>query len=382
MSRPRLLLVGAGHAHLEVLLRAAMERRAKGGVGFDLTVVSPMPRQVYSGMVPGFLAGTYTLSEISAEVAPLVARAAGELIEGRATALDSARQIVCLADGREIGYDLVSFAVGSNTAGIDRPQIAAGAVPVKPLDRVVELADRLARLNREKPERERRAAVVGGGAAGYEVALAIRTALGAEAHVHLIERSPRLLGEYPERFRKKALAVLARRNIEIETGTVERVSSDRTILASGQEIPSDLTLWLAGATGWPLFREAGLPLDERGFLLLDDSLRSIADPKVFAAGDCGTLANFPQTPKAGVYAVRQAPILWQSLRAALRGEEPPRYRPQTGFLSILNLGDGRALMHWKGLVLEGEAVFRLKDWIDRRFLAKYRNSAIGGPESI
>ncbi len=372
MSRPRLLLVGAGHAHLEVLLRAATERRAKGGVAFDLAVISPMPRQVYSGMVPGFLAATYTLPEISVEVAPLVVRAEGELIEGSAVALDPARQVVRLADGREIGYDLVSFAVGSNTAGIDRPEIAAGAVPVKPLDRVIDLKTRLERLVRDRPEPERRAAVVGGGAAGYEVALAIRTALGKGARVHLIEREPRLLAEYPERFRQKALAVLARRNIRIETGTVERVGSKSAILSSGQEIPADLTIWLAGASGWPLFRKAGLPLDERGFLLLDDSLRSIADPKIFAAGDCGTLANFPQTPKAGVYAVRQAPILWESLRAALRSERPPQYRPQTGFLSILNLGDGRALMHWKGLVAEGKPVFRLKDWIDRRFLAKYR----------
>lgn len=368
-----MLLVGGGHAHLEILRRCAEDKRSKDGADFDLTVVSPVPRQVYSGMVPGFLAGTYTLDEISIEVAPLVARAEGTLIEGSAVALDPVRQVVRLHDGREVGYDLVSFAVGSTTAGIDHEEVAAGAVPVKPLDRVIDLKARLESLVRERPEPERRAAVVGGGAAGYEVALAIRSALGNAAQVHLIERGPRLLAEYPEHFRKKALAVLAEKRIETVTSeSVGKVLPDRAILSSGRAIPSNLTVWLAGAVGWPLFRDAGLPLDERGFLLLDDSLRSVADPKVFAAGDCGTMVNFPQTPKAGVYAVRQAPILWESLRAGLRGEEPPRYRPQTGFLSILNLGDGRALMHWKGLVVKGRAVFRLKDWIDRRFLAKYR----------
>ncbi len=363
-------------------------------MAFDLTVIAPMPRQVYSGMVPGFLAGTYTLEEISVEVAPLVARAEGELIEGSAVALDPKRRIVRLADGREVVYDLVSFAVGSNTAGIDRPEIAAGAVPIKPLDRVVDLERRLQALKRNYPtgaprpprslalarddgggtsSETARAVVVGGGAAGYEVALAIRAALGAEAQVHLIERGPRLLVEYPEHFRKKALAALAERGIEAETdATVDRVEPDRVILANGREISSDLTVWLGGAVGWPFFGDSGLPLDERGFLLLDDSLRSLADPKIFAAGDCGTLANFPRTPKAGVYAVRQAPILWQSLRAALLAQEPPHYRPQSGFLSILNLGNGHALMHWKGLVLEGTPIFKLKDWIDRRFLAKYR----------
>jgi selenide,water dikinase len=334
-------------------------------------------------MVPGFLAGTYTLDEISIEVAPLVAKAEGKLIEGSAVALDPERRIVRLRSGEEIEYDLVSFAVGSTTAGIDREEIAAGAVPIKPLDRVIDLKTRLETLVRERPEHERRAAVVGGGAAGYEVALAIRAALRPEAKIHLIERGPCLLPEYPEHFRKKALAVLAEKRIEALTdASVERVLPDRAVLSTGREIPSDLTVWLAGAVGWPLFRQAGLPLDELGFLLLDDSLRSVADPKIFAAGDCGTMAQFPQTPKAGVYAVRQAPILWASLRAALRGEEPPRYRPQTGFLSILNLGDGRALMHWKGVVVEGGAVFRLKDWIDRRFLAKYRASGVGEPESF
>lgn len=376
-------MVGAGHAHLEVLLRCAEERRAKDATPFDLTLVSPVPRQVYSGMVPGFLAGTYTLDEISVPVAPLVARAEGKLIEASALGLDPARQVVRLNNGQEIGYDLVSFAVGSTTAGIDQEEIAAAAAPVKPLDRVIDLKARLEALVRDRPERERRAAVAGGGAAGYEVALAIRAALGAEAQIHLIERGPRLLAEYPERFRKKALAVLAEKRIEAVTGEgVERVLADRVILEMGREIPSHLTVWLAGAVGWPLFRDAGLPLDERGFLLLDDSLRSIEDPKIFAAGDCGTMRNFPQTPKAGVYAVRQAPILWQGLRAALRGEEPPGYRPQAGFLSILNLGDGRALMNWKGLVVAGGVVFRLKDWIDRRFLAKYRTSAVGGSESF
>lgn len=373
MSGPRLLLVGAGHAHLEVLRRCAEERRAKDAPAFDLALVSPVPRQVYSGMVPGFLAGIYTLEEISVEVAPLVARAQGRLIDGSAAALDPARQAVRLRSGEEIAYDFVSFAVGSTTAGIDREEIAEGAVPVKPLDRVIDLKSRLEALARDRAEPDRRAAIVGGGAAGYEVALAIRAALGPQAKIHLVERGPRLLAEYPERFREKALAVLARKRIEAVTGEgVDRVLPDRVVLDSGREIPSDLTVWLTGAIAWPLFRNAGLPLDDRGFLLLDDSLRSIRDSKIFAAGDCGTMMHFPQTPKAGVYAVRQAPILWQGLRAALRGEESPRYRPQEGFLSILNLGDGRALMHWKGLVIEGRAVFQLKDWIDRRFLAKYR----------
>jgi NADH dehydrogenase FAD-containing subunit len=105
---------------------------------------------------------------------------------------------------------------------------------------------------------------------------------------------------------------------------------------------------------------------------VDDGLRSITDRRVFGAGDCVTLANYPHTPKAGVYAVRQGPVLWESLRAASRGGKPPCYRPQDGFLSILNTSDGKALLHYKGFLAHSRWAFSLKDWIDRRFMAKYK----------
>ncbi|HXU47320.1 MAG TPA: FAD-dependent oxidoreductase, partial [Thermoanaerobaculia bacterium] len=274
----RLLLVGAGHAHLEILRRLAEERPA----GVELTLLSPEPRQVYSGMVPGYLAGTYALDEISVPVEPLAARAGGRLAEGRATALDPERRIVRLKDSRELPYDLASFAVGSNTAGIDRSGVAEHAVPIKPLGRVVELREKIESLARE-PEAERTAAVVGGGAAGTEVALALRAALGPGAKIHLLEAGSRVLSEYPERFRERALAALAGKGIEVLAGTpVARVGPHSATLEDGREIPAALTIWLAGAVGWPLFRDSGLPLDDRGFLLLDDSLRSVADPKIFA----------------------------------------------------------------------------------------------------
>ena len=146
----------------------------------------------------------------------------------------------------------------------------------------------------------------------------------------------------------------------------------RVRLENGESLACRLVVWVTAAVGWPIFHDSGLPLDDRGFLLLDDGLRSIGDSRVFAAGDCGTLAHFPKTPKAGVYAVREGPALHGSLMAALAGEKPPHYRPQQGFLAILNTGDGRALLTYKGLVSYSRWAMRLKDVIDRRFLARYR----------
>jgi selenide,water dikinase len=389
-GRVKLLLVGAGHAHLEI-----MRRLAADPPGVELTAISLGARQHYSGMVPGYIQGTYSEEEISVDVPRLAARSGGRFVAGRAVAVEPGERRVRLASGEAISYDLVSFAVGSQAAGADDPVVAAHALGVKPLARVAELRARLLELaaragdapasaaaprHEEDGSRDGRAAVavVGGGAAGVEVALAATRVLDdarVDRQVTIFEGSSEILSGYTDRFRARAGELLAARGIAVRKGTrVRAVHADAVETADGARLPADLTIWLTGAVAvaQPLFRGSGLPLDERGFLLLDDSLRSLGDPRVFAAGDCGTLARYPETPKAGVYAVREAPVLWGSLLAALNGGPAPRYRPQTGFLSLLNTADGRALLSYKGMAAHGRWAWRLKDWIDRRFVARYR----------
>ena len=137
-------------------------------------------------------------------------------------------------------------------------------------------------------------------------------------------------------------------------------------------MPARLTVWLSGAAAPPVFRDCGLSLDARGFLLVTDSLHALDDGRVFGVGDCATLAAHPHTPKAGVYAVRQGPVLWESLIASLNGSPLPLYMPQSGFLSILNTADGKALLRYKRLVSHSRWAWQLKDWIDRRFMERYQ----------
>jgi len=373
----RLLLVGAGHAHLEILRRLILEPLRD----VALTVVSVSPLHHYSGMVPGYLQGTYREDEIAVRVPDLVARAQGQFLRGRAVALRPDRQVVHVrtspTETVEVPWDLVSFAVGSNTAGIDAPEIAGEAQRIKPLERVAALQARL----RELAGLAGRggivpAVVVGGGAAGVEVALAIAAALEKEGVAHrltIAEGGKEILSGYRRRFRQRARDILHQRGIVALSGArVTAVHPDSAATEDGTRIPSKLTVWLTGAVSWPLFRGSGLPLDDRGFLVTDDSLRSVDDPRIFAAGDCGTLASHPATPKAGVYAVREGPVLWHCLKASVEGGEPPRYAPQSGFLSILNTGDGRALLDYKGIVSHSRWAWRLKDRIDRRFMARYQ----------
>lgn len=356
----RLVLVGGGHAHLEVLRRLALRPHPP----VDLTLVSLDHRHLYSGMVPGYLQGQYREEDITFELPALAARAGGRFVQGRVTAVDPGAREISLEGGGTIPYDLISFNVGSRTAGDELPGVRGHAALVKPISRAADLRRRLLELAAEGDE-PCRAAIVGGGAAGVEIACAIAAVLdraGRERRLAILDSSAKILSEYSERFRRRALQVLSGKQIAIRAGM--RVEGDR--------LPPGLTVWLTGAAAWPLFQSSGLPVDDRGFLLVDDALRSVADPRVLGAGDCVTLARHPDTPKAGVYAVREGPVLWKSLLAGVSGNRPPRYEPQEGYLSLLNTGDGRALLSYKGLVSHSRWAWRLKDGIDRRFVARYQ----------
>jgi selenide,water dikinase len=387
VRRKRLVLVGGGHAHLEVLRRFGEDPDP----ALDLTLVSLGELHHYSGMVPGYLSGIYDEDDLSVPLPPLAERAGGRFVRARVTAIDPASRRLALERGETseaLRYDLVSFDVGSLAAGQERPDVARHALAVKPIGRARELRAALLELaDREPPAR---VVVVGGGAAGVEVAFAatrVLDDLGTGRRVTLVEAGDRILAGHPARVRSLAARLLARRSVHVLTGRrVERVEEDRVVLTDDSgEVASDLTIWLTGPQAPPLFAVSapdsagsGLPLDDRGYLWVDRSLRSVGDPRVFGAGDCVTLEHAPETPKAGVYAVRQGPVLHASLRAALASPPgtPPVYEPQRGFLSLLNTCDGRAILSWEG-VWPGDGTHArwawwLKDRIDRRFVRKYR----------
>ncbi len=368
---PELLLVGGGHAHIEVLRQLILSRPD----GLGVTLVSASPRHHYSGMAPGFIAGTYRESEISFDLPALCRRAGATFLEGVAVSIHPGRQFVLLRDRSRLYYDLVSFNLGSRTAGAGDPGVRGRVELVKPISRTAQLKSRLEALLAEPRQTPFALNVVGAGAAGVEVALALDAAAeraSAPRRVSIVESGDRILPGYHPRLRAKAVAVLRARNVQALCGVrVERVEPDALRLADGGQIPSDLTVWATGPDAPGVFDQSDLAVSPDGYLLIDDGLRSVSDPRIFAAGDCATLINHPETPKAGVYAVRQAPVLWRNLTAALEGTTGPLYTPQRGFLSILNTGDGRALLFWKGFVSHSRWAWRLKNWIDRRFVRRY-----------
>jgi pyridine nucleotide-disulfide oxidoreductase family protein len=374
----RLVLLGGGHAHLFVL------EGARGGAfaGTDVTLVAPVRRQAYSGMVPGMIAGVYGEEELSFDLAAIAKAAGVRWVSGTGHRIRAEAGRIELADGSRVEYDVLSVASGSAARGVERPGVVEHALQVKPIDRAAEIAPALAAVVRAGAVPS--VAIVGGGAAGIEIACAVRARLrliagGGVGAVTLLEAAPRLFGGQLPAAERVACRALARSRVTLRTGAeVSSASASGVRLTDGTEVPAHVLIWATGPAATDLLRTSGLALDRQGFLAVDDRLRSVSHPAVFAAGDAATPARWPDTPKSGVYSVREGPILCANLAAVCRGAEPPRtYRPQRRSLALLNTGDGSAILCYGPLATSGRWAMALKDRIDRRFVRRFKQLESG-----
>ena len=327
-------------------------------------------------MVPGYLRRWYTEQDLSFDL-PAICQVAGvRFVEARAEVVDPGQRVVT-AGGTRLEFDLASLDVGADAAELDVPGVREHALPVRPVSSAIALGARVESLATGPPGTPVAACVVGGGAAGAEVAWALHRRLveaGARPEVTLVERAARLLPELTGAARDRARALLDRRGIRVVLGRAAvAVDSDVVTLDSGERVASRLAVWLTGAAPNEVVRRSPLAKDARGYMLVDATLQEAAGAPVWGAGDCVTLAVAPDTPKAGVYAVREGPVLAANLRAACDGSARRRsYAPQPHFLALLDTADGRALLRWHGLTAHSRAAWQLKAWIDRRFVRRYQ----------
>ena len=357
-----LVLIGGGHAHALVLRRFGM----RPVPGLRITLVNPGPTAPYTGMLPGHVAGHYTREELEIDLVRLARFAGTRLVLDRATGLDRDRREVHLAGRAPLRYDLLSLDIGI-TGDLDIPGFAEHGLPAKPLERFATAWEAFVAAPPPTP----RIAVIGGGVAGCELALAmahrLRGAGISDVAVTVLEARAEVLNELAPGARQRILAQMRDYGIEVETGvTVEAVEAGGLRLAGGRTMESDLTVGAAGAQPQGWLAETGLELRD-GYVVVDAQLRSPSDPRIFAAGDCAHLRHAPR-PKAGVYAVRAAPVLAWNLRADLTGRQRRAFRPQRDFLRLISLGGKRALAQKWGTGPEGDWVWRWKDRIDRKFM--------------
>ncbi len=363
----RLVLVGGGHAHLSVLEALARERPA----GVETVLVTPSRYQIYSGMLPGWMAGHYVRTQCLIDLHPLAHAARIRLVTDRIVDMDAERRCVRLADGRQIEYDLLSMDIGSETDVSSLEMAGEKLLPVKPLDNFFEAWPRILSAARGKPGY--RLVVAGGGAAGVELALAARFALdqsGADCRVDIVVSESGLLVGHAASVKRRAARFLARANVGAHylqgTGTQAGV-----LLSNGTLLPADSVIAATGARAPRWLSLSGLKLDAQGYIAVDEYYRSESHGNVFAAGDVSARQDIA-VARSGVHAVHAGPVLAANLLAAIKGGPMRTYLPRRHSLYLLACGSRYAIASWGRWSAEGAWVWHWKDRIDRGFVRRFQ----------
>ncbi len=381
-----IVLIGGGHSHVGVLRMWAM-----GPVpGVRLTLICTDTDTPYSGMLPGYIAGHYSCEEVHIDVRRLAELAGARYYRDEVVGIDRAARRVRCRERPPVAYDLLSINIGSTPKLEGVPGADAHAVAVKPIRQFNQRWLGLLERVRNHPGTTR-LAVVGAGAGGVELTLAMQHRLRGELRaqgrdpdelrVHLFSAGPEILPTHNPRVRRAFESVLAERGIGLHRDAeVVRVAEGRLHTARGESFATDEIVWVTQAGGAPWLGGTGLALDDAGFIRVRDSLQTETDPLIFAAGDCAAMIDHP-LEKAGVFAVRMGPPLTENLRRAVLGQPLKPYRPQRRWLALISTGDRHAIASRGAFYARGDWVWRWKDWIDVRFMRRFRElpAMAGGP---
>jgi NADH dehydrogenase FAD-containing subunit len=364
----RLILIGGGHAHMVTLtnVRQIIER------GHQVTLISPSEHHYYSGMGPGLLSRIYSSKETRFAIRRMIEKQGGTFICDVATRIDPHQRHVITQQGKRYSYDLLSCNTGSHVPSLDVMEDHGPLFYAKPIERLRRARQILIEMaTRKKVD----ALVIGGGAAAVEIAGNVWRLLTHHSRHGFTLRlfaGGTLLSRFPAKVRAAGLKSLERRGIEVlQNCLVKTISKDSVETDSGRAYPADIIFQATGVKPSPLFKASQLPIGPDGGLAVNQYLQCTAYPDIFGGGDCIYYQDHP-LDKVGVYAVRQNPILYHNLLAALEGSTLKPFSPGGSYLLIFNMGDGTGILYKSGIMLRGRLAFFVKDYIDRRFIQTYR----------
>lgn len=372
----RIVLVGGGHSHVGVLRDFGMSPVR----GVQLTLISREARSPYSGMLPGYVAGQWDYDSAHIDLARLAAFAGAQLIIAVAVGIDRNVRELRLDNGESLGYDLLAINIGATPKPVGDSADAAFGIAVKPIG---DFNLRwLALLERARQHAGTlRIAVIGGGAGGVELALAMHRRLNDERRASgwgaggfemcLLTASDDILPSHDRCVRQRLRNVLAERGIAVRVSTaVSGASAEGVHTADGGFHPADEVVWATHAGGAAWLRETGLALDSKDCIRVRETLQSESDPRIFASGDVATMTGH-SLEKSGVVAVRQGPVLARNLRRASEGDDLLPYVPQRRWLALIGTADGRAVASRGRFCAAGRWVWWWKNWLDRRFMERF-----------
>lgn len=367
MLQKKLVLIGGGHAHMVTLanLRSFTDK------GCRVTVIQPSDYHYYSGMGPGMLGGTYLPDHIRFHTRRVVESRGGIFVRDKAWSIDPVKQQVVLEHSDQvISYDVLSCNAGSFVP-VGKELRDENIFTAKPIEGLLHAQQEIIRQGRK---RSLEVALIGGGPSSVEIAGNIRQ-LAGRSTIHQptirIFAGSRLMNHQNKRIGQLARRILEQQGIEILEGSYVRgIHQGQVVLENGKQYGADLIFPASGVKPSPIFARSGLPVGPDGGLLVNQYLQSTAYPDIFGGGDC--IAFQPQPlKKLGVYAVRENPILYHNLLAALFSGNLQRFNPGGSSLLIYNLGNGQGVLCKGPLVFSGRLAFAIKDFIDRRFIGKF-----------
>jgi pyridine nucleotide-disulfide oxidoreductase family protein len=363
----RLLLLGGGHAHVHVLREMAQQPMA----GAQVTLVSPFPRQMYSGMVPGLVAGHYNAAECTIPLLPLAKAAGITFVEGLVTSINARARTARLFTGQELPYDVMSVDIGPVADADAIPGARGRGLFVRPIEHFVRLLEPMWELAMRRPLD---VVVIGGGAGGFELAMAfawrLRQLGDGSSRVAIVTGDAAPLGTYLGRVARMAMQALRAQGVTVLQETCVAIEDHHVLLGNGARVACDSPVVATGAAAAPWLSGTGLDVDGRGFITVGPTMQSTSHLEVFAAGDVATRVDAPH-PRSGVYAVRAGPPLALNLRRYVAGGELVPYLPQERTLNLMSCGDRRAIANWGPWSTQGRWVWCWKDHIDRGFIARY-----------
>ncbi len=369
-----LVLLGGGHSHAIALRLFGMKPLPRA----RLTLLTETSDTPYSGMLPGHVAGFYSRDQCHIDLRSLAAFAGAQFYQDQAIGLDlEAQQIIC-AHRPPVRFDLLSINIGSTPQPPKLLGDLAAVIAAKPVRDFLQKWQAVVEQMQQQPQQPFCLGIVGGGAGGVELALTTQRRLRAildaaqapltNLTIHLFQRGDTLLPHHNRWVQRTFQQLLTQRQIQLHLSeTVVAVRSGKVECQSGLVVGCDAVIWVTQAAAPPWLQASGLAVDERGFIQVDSTLRSISHPHVFAAGDIATVVNHPR-PKAGVFAVRQGKPLAENLRCALAGQPLRTYLPQKRYLSLIGTADGSAVASWAAFGWRSPLLWQWKDWIDRRFM--------------
>ena len=361
-----LVLIGGGHSHA-IALRSFASNPLPN---IRLILISLSIDTPYSGMLPGHIAGFYTHQQCHINLQRLANLAQAEFYIDEVINLDLQNNQVICANHLAIDFDILSIDIGS-TPEINVPGAFRYAVPAKPWSKLLTHWNKF--CNDQHHDQPIRIAVVGGGAGGVEMILAMQARLKYKLEMHLFHRDMELMPSYHDSVRKLMKRILLQRGIQLHLGeTVSKVDASEIVCESGLIVECARVFWVTQASAPQWLKTTGLATDEKGFILVDDRLQSISHSHIFATGDIATMVNHPR-PKAGVFAVRQGKPLFNNLRRFVFGEPLQNYTPQSQYLSLIGIGNGSAIANRGALTLPpSRLLWFWKDWIDRQFMKQFQ----------